>query len=117
MDGDANPMVQNLLTGLFGDVDDESIDEIARSGRVRIERIVSRGQVSRGRGSPEGFWYDQEETEFVTVLSGRAGLLFEGEDAPRVMGPGDYVTIPAHQRHRVQWTSPDEPTVWLAVFF
>jgi len=25
--------------------------------------------------------------------------------------------IAAHRKHRVEWTTPDEPTVWLAVFF
>ncbi len=31
--------------------------------------------------------------------------------------PGDCINIPAHQKHRVEWTTPDEPTVWLAVFY
>jgi cupin 2 domain-containing protein len=31
------------------------------------------------------------------------------------MGPGDHVHIPAHRRHRVEWTDPAQPTVWLAV--
>lgn len=30
--------------------------------------------------------------------------------------PGDWVNIPAHFRHRLEWTSNEEPTVWLAVF-
>jgi cupin 2 domain-containing protein len=77
---------------------------------ARIERIVSTGQAS-----PPGFWYDQEQAEWVLLLSGSAGLLIEGEDAPRVLGPGDYVEIPARKKHRVEWTDPKEPTVWLAV--
>lgn len=77
---------------------------------ARVERIVSRGQAS-----PPGFWYDQAWTEWVVVLSGAAGLLIEGEDAPRVLRPGDYVEIPPHVRHRVAWTDPNRPTVWLAV--
>ena len=31
------------------------------------------------------------------------------------MGPGDWVWLPARCRHRVAWTDPDAPTVWLAV--
>jgi len=27
------------------------------------------------------------------------------------------VDLPAKCRHRVDWTDPDEPTVWLAVFY
>jgi cupin 2 domain-containing protein len=77
---------------------------------VRIERIVSTGQAS-----PPGFWYDQDWTEWVVVLAGSAGLLIEGEDAPRILAPGDYLEIPPHVRHRVEWTDPDRPTIWLAV--
>ena len=72
--------------------------------------------VSAGHNSPEGFWYDQEEHEWVAVLKGEAKLLFEGDDEAIHMKPGDYVNIPAHRKHRVEWTSPNEPTVWLAVF-
>ena len=53
----------------------------------------------------------------MVVLRGRARLRFEGEDADRELGPGDYVHIPAHARHRVAWTAPDEPTVWLALHY
>jgi cupin 2 domain-containing protein len=77
---------------------------------VRIERIVS-----TGHASPPGFWDDQEQGEFVVVLAGRAGLLIEGEAAPRVLRAGDYVHLPAHCRHRVEWTAADTPTVWLAI--
>lgn len=77
---------------------------------VRIERIVS-----TGHRSPEGFWYDQPENEWVMVLTGAARLQFE--DQMIELLPGDYVNIPAHRKHRVEWTSPDEPTVWLAVFY
>jgi len=79
-------------------------------GGGRIERIVSTGQAS-----PEGFWYDQDWTEFVVVLSGSAGLRIEGEAAARILAPGAWLEIPPHVRHRVDWTDADEPTVWLAV--
>ena len=80
-----------------------------RTGAV-VERIVSTGQASA-----PGFWYDQDWAEWVVVLSGAASLLIEGERAARRLGPGDYVELPAHVRHRVEWTDPDAPTVWLAV--
>jgi len=65
----------------------------------------------------EGFWYDQNEHEWVVVLKGAARLQFEGDDELLEMRPGDYVNIPAHKRHRVEWTTPEEPTVWLAVHY
>jgi cupin 2 domain-containing protein len=30
---------------------------------------------------------------------------------------GDFITIKAHEKHRVQWTDPDQETVWLAVHY
>jgi cupin 2 domain-containing protein len=91
---------------------DERVEVLAGNGAVRIERIVSTGQAS-----PSGFWYDQERPEFVIVLAGAAGLRFAGERAARRLGPGDWVDIPAHARHRVEWTDPTTPTVWLAVHY
>lgn len=79
---------------------------------LQIERIVS-----RGHESPAGFWYDQPRAEWVTVVSGAARLEFREPDEVLEMKPGDHVLIAAHRPHRVQWTSPDEPTTWLAVFF
>ena len=95
-----------------GAPDEELIDVLFRSPGVRIERIVSTGQ-----SSPEGIWYDQDEHEWVVMLSGEAELLFENESSPRQLSPGDYLYIPAHQRHRVESTSESELTIWLACFF
>ena len=79
---------------------------------ARIERIVSHGQAS-----PPGFWYDQPEPEFVLLLAGAARLRFADEPEDRLLGPGDWLAIAAHRRHRVTWTDPTAPTVWLAVFY
>jgi cupin 2 domain-containing protein len=88
----------------------ELFETLARKGAVRIERILSHGQAT-----PEGKWYDQDQDEWVLLLAGSAGLLFEGEAEPRSLMAGDYLTIPARRRHRVAWTSPGETTIWLAV--
>ena len=104
------------MTNLFADLpvqlDNELVTVLARNKSVRVERIVSTGQCSA-----DGFWYDQDEHEWVVLLKGAARLQFEDEDTHVSMKPGDCVNIAAHRRHRVQWTSPDEPTVWLAVFY
>ena len=92
--------------------DEEAVQTLHETPNVRIERIVSTGQAS-----PPGFWYDQDRAEWVLVLAGSAGLLLEGEDRPRVLGPGDHLLIPAGARHRVEWTDPGRPTVWLAVHY
>lgn len=101
-----------IFAQMAATTDEESFDEILRRGPVRIERIVS-----HGHASPPGFWYDQDEGEWVLVLRGRAGLEIEGREGIHEMGPGDYVDLPAHCRHRVAWTAADEPTFWLAVFY
>ena len=100
----------NILADLPGRGPQECLETLASSAGVRVERIVS-----FGHASPPGFWYDQPHPEWVMVVEGRAGLEVEGQRAIVDLGPGDYVDIPAHCRHRVAWTSPDGPTVWLAV--
>jgi cupin 2 domain-containing protein len=100
----------NLFANLPTSLPEEEIATLLTLPGARVERIVSTGQAS-----PEGFWYDQDWTEWVVVLSGSAALVMEGEDSPRVLCPGDYVEIPPHVRHRVEWTEAGAPTVWLAI--
>lgn len=101
----------NLFSGLpEGQQTGEALDILLAGGEFRLVRIVSTGQATL-----QGEWYDQAEAEWVVLLQGAAGLRFEDEAAERVMGVGDWVSIPAHRRHRVEWTAPDEPTVWLAL--
>jgi cupin 2 domain-containing protein len=106
--------VGNLFSPLPDTSAGEVFEALVEGGErlVRVERIVSRGQ-----STPPGEWYDQDWHEWVALLSGCAGLLMDGEDTPRVLGPGDHLTIPAHRRHRVEWTDPDGATVWLAVHY
>lgn len=79
-------------------------------GPARVERIVS-----RGHRSPDGFWYDQAEAEWVVLLRGAATIRLEDRTVDLV--PGDWLHLPARCRHRVDRTDPDGETVWLAVFF
>ncbi len=103
-------MTTNLFVHLPPNLPDELVQVLTAAPGVRIERIVS-----HGHASPSDFWYDQDETEWVMVVRGAARLRFE--DGAVEMRPGDFVNIPAHRKHRVEWTTPDEPTVWLAVFY
>lgn len=105
-------MLHNLFEGIAEAAVEERFDDLLKRPGLRIERIVSNGQ-----SSPEGFWYDQAEGEFVLVLTGSAGLRLEHEAEVRVLGPGEFVDIPAGCRHRVEWTDAGQPTVWLAVFY
>ncbi len=99
---------QNLFASVPDHLAEELVQVLAGNSDVRIERIVS-----TGHHNPSGFWYDQDQDEWVLVLTGAAKLRFE--DGIMELTPGDHVNIPAHCKHRVEWTTPDEPTVWLAV--
>jgi len=101
------PASGNLFAALAADAAEERFTTLLQAEGFLLERIVSTGQAS-----PPGFWYDQDRAEWVLLLRGSAGLAFEGEPAPRTLRPGDWVHIPAHARHRVAWTDPDQPTVW-----
>ena len=102
---------RNLLRDLPDARAGEITDTVLAMRGLRIERIVSHGQAS-----PPGFWYDQPEGEWVILLAGTARVRFADEPDERVLGPGDCIHIAAHRRHRVEWTDPATPTVWLAVF-
>jgi len=104
------------ITNLWDDLPpasagEEMVAEILNSGPLRIERIVSHGQIS-----PEDFWYDQQEHEWVTVLQGEATLAFADGTESRLK-TGDCLFLPAHQKHRVIQTSTEPPCIWLAVFW
>ena len=100
----------SLYADLPSHLPDELTETLVSATHVRVERIVS-----HGHASPIGFWYDQPWAEFVVLLRGAARLRFE--DGEIEMTPGSFLNIPAHRRHRVEWTDPTQPTVWLAVHY
>jgi len=104
--------LKNIFSQLPESAANEWLETLLQTKDFRLERIVSQGQTS-----PDNFWYDQEQPEWVLLLSGGARLLFAGQSEEIELRPGDYLTIPAHQKHRVTWTSPDQPSVWLAIHY
>lgn len=101
----------NIFHTIPADLPAELFDTLLESGAVRIERIVS-----RGHATPAGQWYDQDRHEWVLLVQGAARLAFaDGREV--AMAPGDWLQIPARQRHRVAWTDPGQDTVWLAVHY
>ena len=106
-----------MTDNLFADLPrstgkNEQFSNLLNRPGLRIERIVSTGQ-----SSPEDFWYDQPEGEWVVVLQGQARLRFEDTPEPLLMATGDFIDIAPNRRHRVEWTDLDQPTVWLAVHY
>lgn len=102
--------MKNLFTDIPAHLPEKLFTTLLEAPNVRIERIVS-----HGHASPEGFWFDQDQHEWVLLLQGAARLQFENDTID--LKPGDFINIPAHRKHRVEWTTPDEPTIWLAVFY
>jgi cupin 2 domain-containing protein len=102
----------HLYQNIPGALPAEMSECLAQGKSVKIERIASRGH----RSEP-GFWYDQQENEWVLLVKGEAGLRFEQGDRVVHLTEGMYVNIPAHEKHRVEWTREGTDTVWLAVFY
>ena len=103
--------MNNLFANIPGDLAEELCEELASGDRVTIERIIS-----RGHSSPEHGWYDQSRREWVMVVQGKAVIAYPDKESI-TLSAGDYVTIAAHEKHRVEWTAPDKETIWLAVHY
>lgn len=102
--------IKNIFSDLPVELPEEVFETLVELGNVRIERIISNGQ-----STPAGEWIDQDWDEWVLLLTGSARLHFKGESEPRMMKKGDHILIPAHCRHRVEWTDPKQFDLWLAV--
>jgi len=102
--------INNIFNHIPSQLPEELIQKIAASGRVSIERIVSKGHCSA-----DGFWYDQSWDEWVLLIQGAAGLDVAGPSDTVTLKPGDHLMIPAGVKHRVAWTAADKTTIWLAV--
>ena len=102
----------NIYSQISANFDAELFTEILHNGKLTLKRIISAGHCT-----PAGEWYDQSDNEWVMLLKGSAVLLIEGQAEPVVMSPGDHIVLPAHVRHRVEKTSVDEKTIWLALHY
>jgi len=103
--------MSNIFDALPDDLTEEQFIFLVEQGNFRIERIVS-----KGHASPQSGWYDQDRSEWVMVLRGRAALSFDDGESV-ILEEGDFVNIEAHRKHRVEWTAPEVETVWLAVHY
>jgi cupin 2 domain-containing protein len=102
--------INNLFHNLPTSAQCEVFDTLLQHKQVKIERIVSKGQASLAEE-----WYDQAQAEWVILLAGNARLQFAKDKAIISLTAGDYIFIPAHEKHRVDWTDPATESVWLAI--
>lgn len=105
---DKHSLFQDIPTEL----PEEFFEDLLIGRNFRLERIVS-----RSHASPPDFWYEQEDHEWVILIRGAAVLHFEEGDRRIDLRPGDHINIPARCRHRVDSTTADKDTVWLAIFY
>lgn len=107
--------MKNLISNLFDAIEppfeNEIFEDLLISENIRVERILSAGHTS-----PEGSWYDQSENEWVLVLQGAGVIEYENGEKLK-LDKGQFVNIPAHTKHRVEWTEPKQTTIWLAIFY
>ncbi|UTW04965.1 cupin domain-containing protein [Amphritea atlantica] len=103
--------MQNLLTNIPAQLPGELFTTLLENNHIKIERIVS-----RGHHSPENYWYDQDQHEWLVLIQGAARIGYPDSQSTELQS-GDYLHIPAHRRHRVEWTSPTQDTIWLAIHY
>ena len=102
---------KNIFDNIASNIPEEIIESLIESDGIKVERIISKGHFS-----PKDFWYDQDKNKFVILLKRSAKLLFEN-DEQIILSEGDYISIPAHKKHHVEWTDPETETNWLAIFY
>ena len=103
--------MNNIFKDLSGNIEKEIIQVLCEHSNIKIERIVSTGQ-----SSPQGFWYDQNNHEWIIVLKGTGAVEFHKGKTVE-LSEGDYINIPKNVKHRVAWTMPEKPTIWLAIYY
>ena len=104
-------MSDNIFEAIPKNIEAEVFEHLVDAENIKIERIIS-----KGHRSPETGWYDQDTNEWLIVLKGVANLLFD-DGSNLQLKTGDFTTIVAHKRHKVDWTTPDTETIWLAVHY
>lgn len=101
---------QNFLENVPTSIPDEIFETIISTPNLKIERIISKGHKSE-----LDFWYDLDQSEWILLVKDEARLQFEDKFIHLI--PGDHLSIIPHQKHRVDWTTPEEETIWLAIFY
>ena len=105
------PAKDNIFKNIPAIIPEKLFENLLVQENFKIERIISHGHTT-----PIGEWYDQSWDEWVLLLQGEAILGYEAGNKVN-LHTGDYVLIPAHARHRVEWTQPESNTIWLAIHF
>lgn len=103
--------IKNIFSLLQVNTTNEYFEDIISEADFRIERIISDGHTT-----PDDFWYNQDEDEFVLLLKGFAKLMFE-DGSIIELNEGDYVIIDKHKKHKVIYTSTETKTFWITCYY
>lgn len=103
---------KNIFNNIPNTLEEEVFENLLNTEHFKMERILS-----KGHKTPQGEWYDQDQNEWVLLLKGAARIKIAEQAELILLKAGDYLLIPAHQKHRVEWTAEEEVTVWLALFY
>jgi len=111
MKNQTTPVLANIFSAIPDQLPDELFECLLKQKDILIERIISKGHIT-----PDGHWYDQDWDEWVILLQGQATLCCDEQTKKLIpLTAGDYLLIPAHTRHRVEWTPAELTTIWLAI--
>ena len=103
--------ISNIFENIPQNLKEELIENILVDKNFKVERIIS-----EAHSSPIDFWYNQPTNEFIYLVSGSAGIMFEDRSV-RTLKPGDYFVIEAGKKHRVEWTDTESKTIWLTIHY
>jgi len=104
--------IQNIVADIPEQLPNELFTTLLQNPQLKMERIVSKGHCNA-----KDDWFEQAEAEWVFLLQGKAVLEFAAASELKTLNAGDYLLIPAHCKHRVDWTEPEKETIWLALHF
>jgi cupin 2 domain-containing protein len=105
-----NSVIRNIFENIPDQLPDELFECLFKQNKIEIERIISRGHIT-----PVGQWYDQDWDEWIILLQGEAIIVYEQDNQTIHLNAGDYLLIPSHAKHRVEWTPDKTDTIWLAI--
>ena len=91
----------------------EESERVLQSGESWCLKLI----VSNQFKSPDGFWYDQDEDEWLLLLKGSARLRLENPEQIIDLSAGDHLYLPSRRRHRIERTDPQPGTVWIALYW
>ena len=91
-------------------------DFLAHAEGMSEEALQRKGHDLDHSKAHELHHYEEDE-EGNLKRTGSSHSYRDEDGSVKRLDTGDHVNIPAHTKHRVSWTDPEQETIWLAVFY